>query len=305
MIAFTIFGRPVYRYGIFYGITFLVGYQFLSYVWKQTRLTSYPRVQKLLTVQLDMFILLIILGVIIWGRLWHVFLYERSYYQDHLWEIVQTRQGGMSFIGGLLGVVSVLFILRRKYKLTMTDFLLLWDLVLCVVPLGILLGRIGNFLNKELYWRVVYNKALLSIPVSDSLRDLKDRMLFLDDRYYEAIKKLHLIADYGTAEKVPGELRLNTNFLQAFGEGFLLLIINHLILRLRYAKNHIRPGFISGVFLVGYGIVRFLAEYLKALPDYEIRGPLSVSQWVMIGFICAGILLVRRTKKQHELPASY
>lgn len=295
MVAFTLFGRPIYRYGIFYGVTFLAGYLFLAWVGKQPRLASYPKVQNLLTQQLDLFVLLIILGVIIGGRLGHVFLYERSYYQDHLGEIVQTRQGGMSFIGGLLGVTVVLLFLRRKYALRFADFLLLGDLILCVVPLGILLGRIGNFLNKELYGLVVYNKTLLSVITSDKARELKDNILFVNSTWYMWLYKLHLLADYGTAHTFPGELRLNTNFLQAFGEGLLLLVINNIILRTRYMTRRFRPGLISGVFLLGYGMVRFLVEYLKALPPAEMRGPLSVSQRVMLGFIAAGSRLLWRS----------
>ena len=77
MIAFHLWGRPVYRYGLFYGITFLSGYVFLEWIGKRKLLTTYPRLQDILTIYLDTVVLWVIGAIMLGGRLGHVFLYDR------------------------------------------------------------------------------------------------------------------------------------------------------------------------------------------------------------------------------------
>lgn len=98
MVAFEILGWPIYRYGIFYLITFVVGYAFLWRVGRQSFLDSYPRVQWVLQQKVDDLYLMILLGVIVGGRLGHVLLYEGAYYLQHPLETFYLWQGGMSFV---------------------------------------------------------------------------------------------------------------------------------------------------------------------------------------------------------------
>ncbi|MBP7848376.1 prolipoprotein diacylglyceryl transferase [Patescibacteria group bacterium] len=79
-----------------------------------------------------------------------MFLYEWYYYAQHRDEILMIREGGMSFIGGVIGVTLGLGRLMRRRKMSLNDLLLLGDIILCIVPIGITLGRIGNYLNQEL-----------------------------------------------------------------------------------------------------------------------------------------------------------
>lgn len=97
----------------------------------------------------------IVAGIIIGGRLGHVAIYNASYYIHHLSEIFRLQQGGMSFIGGIIGVVIAMLIIKRRYRISLRDLAVLFDLVLLIVPIGIFLGRIGNFLNQELYGTIV------------------------------------------------------------------------------------------------------------------------------------------------------
>jgi len=150
MIAFTIFWRPIYRYGIFYLITFLLGYFFLMRLWKTQKFASYSKVQWILTDGLDDMLLIALAGVILWWRLGHVFIYDWWYYSHHLGEIFQVRQGGMSFVGGFLWVLVGGSIFARIKKISMHEVFLMADIILCIVPIGILLWRIGNYLNQEL-----------------------------------------------------------------------------------------------------------------------------------------------------------
>lgn len=292
MIAFHLFWRPVYRYGIFYGVTFLSGYLFLEYVAKKDWIQTYPRLQNLLTKGLDSFVLLIILAILVWWRLGHVFLYDRAYYSQHLGEIAKTWQGGMSFIGWVIGVVIMLFAILRYYKLSRQELFLLGDLILCIVPLGILLGRVGNYLNAELYGLVVYNTATLSSLSPWIIATIRDGILFVSDPVYSFLWTIGLLKEYWTTQHLAGEMRLNIQLLQAVGEWLLLLIASQRIFRTQYIKKAVTPGRIVGIFFIGYAIVRFMAEYLKEIPDAEIYGPLTISQRIMLVFFAVGMFFV-------------
>ena len=276
MIAFSVFWYDIYRYWIFYLITFLFWYFFLRFVGKKKYFKNYPWVQKLLTTWLDDFFLICMLGVILGWRLGHVFLYERWYFQDHLGQILNFRQWGMSFVGWVIGVTLWLIYITWKFNLRRKELFLLGDLVLCIVPLWILLGRIGNYLNQELIWR----------PLDDFSKSTQE---FFIQRWLTT-----------TYENVDSLRRVNTNFIQASAEGLLLLLINWTIFLTTTIKNKAFPWLISGVFLIGYGIVRYLVEPVKDLPTTEMLGYLSVSQWLMIGFIfvwCSILFIWFKQKK--------
>ena len=104
----------------------------------------------------------LVLSIIIGGRLGYVIFYNFDYYLDNPYEILMIWKGGMSFHGGLIGIVvgSLLFSIKRKIKL-----LILLDIVSLVAPVGIFFGRISNFINSELFgkptdvpWSVIFPK---------------------------------------------------------------------------------------------------------------------------------------------------
>lgn len=270
MVAFNLFWIDIYRYGIFYLVTFIVAYAFLRYVGKSSIVHAYPGVKRLLTEKLDDLFLAAILGVMIGGRLGHVFLYDWRYFKDHLLEIFNYRSGGMSFIGGVIGVTVALLYLKRRLRLQTKDIFVLGDLILCVVPLGIMLGRYGNYLNQELRGRPITEFPL----------------------WIQALLQSTGLAHVYTA--VDTQLRANTNLFQSFAEGGLMLVIIRIVFLSTYRK-HPKPWLIVGIFMIGYAIVRFLAEYLKELPAHEFLGPFSTSQWIMILFAIAGIVFVKQS----------
>ena len=101
--------------------------------------------------RIDDFLVWATIGVIIGGRLGYVLFYNFSYYMSHPGAIVQVWKGGMSFHGGLLGVVTAGYFYARKIKVPVLAFA---DLIAVVAPMGLFFGRIANFINAELYGRV-------------------------------------------------------------------------------------------------------------------------------------------------------
>jgi phosphatidylglycerol:prolipoprotein diacylglycerol transferase len=276
MIAFHLWWRPVYRYGLFYGITFLSGYLFLEWIGKKKLVAAFPRLQDLLTVHLDTVVLWVIGAIMLGGRLGHVFLYDRAYYQNHLGEILHVREGWMSFIWWVIGVIIVLIGIRKYYKLTVREFLLLGDLVLCIVPLGIFLWRIWNYLNKELY----------GLPIESS------------SPWFDLLVRRWLAVDY-SVDATP-TMRINTNILQSLGEWLLPLFLGQWLFRKQVARRYLRPGLISGCFFIVYACVRFSVEYLKELPVAEMYAWLSISQRLMFFFFIGWcVLVVNASKSDH------
>lgn len=92
-----------------------------------------------------------ILGVILGGRIGYILFYDLSYYIGYPLKIIKIWEGGMSFHGATIGLITALYLFSRKYNI---KFLAITDLVVCTASLGIFLGRIANFINGELYGRI-------------------------------------------------------------------------------------------------------------------------------------------------------
>ncbi len=126
---------PTY-YGTAYALGFALGYWLL----RHRRVVSRER--------LDDLVLFVFLGVFFGGRLGYVFFYDPGYFLAHPWEIPQTWKGGMSFHGGVVGVILAMWAYAKKYR---EPFLQTADEVTLALPVGIMLGRIANYINGELF----------------------------------------------------------------------------------------------------------------------------------------------------------
>ncbi|GIX23780.1 MULTISPECIES: prolipoprotein diacylglyceryl transferase [Caldimonas] len=193
-----------------------------------------------------------VLGVIIGGRLGYVFFYKPGYYMVHPLEIIAVWKGGMSFHGGLLGVLLAvaLFAWQRQ-----RPFLEVTDLIAPCVPTGLASGRLGNFINGELWGR----EADPSLPWA---------MVFPQS---------------GTA--IP---RHPSPLYQFALEGLLLFVVLWW-----YARKPRAMGQVSGAFLVGYGVLRFLAEYFREPDSFLglLALNLSMGQWLCVPMVVAGAVL--------------
>jgi len=191
-----------------------------------------------------------VLGVIAGGRLGYVIFYKPLYYASHPTEIFYLWEGGMSFHGGLLGVLLMITWLSRSrgYKwFEVSDF------VAPLIPLGLAAGRMGNFINGELWGRPSTLPWAMVFPQSGD-----------------------------------GIARHPSQLYQLGLEGLLLFI-----LMWWFANKPRPTGQVSAVFLVGYGFFRFIAEFAREPDDFLglLTAGLSMGQWLSLPMIVAGIVL--------------
>lgn len=144
-IAFTVFGFSVHWYGLAYIAAFLIGSKYI-----EKSFASAPKNTNLTKENADSILTWVILGVLLGGRLGYILFYNPSFYFEHPLEIIKLWQGGMSFHGGLIGVISSTFLYARKHKI---PYLELTDRMAPAFCIGLFLGRIANFINGELYGR--------------------------------------------------------------------------------------------------------------------------------------------------------
>jgi phosphatidylglycerol---prolipoprotein diacylglyceryl transferase len=253
-IAFSLGPLSVHWYGLMYLVAFV---QFIL-------LGRYciRRRQAVLTVdQLDDLLFYGMLGVIIGGRLGQVLFYEPAYYLANPLQIPAIWQGGMAFHGGFLGVLVAMALWAKKHRfnwLTVTDF------IAPLVPLGLAAGRIGNFINGELWGRV----ADPALPWA---------MVF--------------------PQAADGLPRHPSQLYHVGLEGLALFAILWL-----YSSRPRPRGAISGLFLIGYGSFRFITEFFRE-PDAGIFGHsylVSMGQWLSLPMILIGVGLIIAAYRKQE-----
>lgn len=161
MVAFEVLGFGVHWYGLLYFVAFLIGWLLL------------PRIQKYRNLSLDadawsQLLSAAVLGVIVGGRLGYVLFYGPAYYAQHPLEIFAVWNGGMASHGGFIGVaIALLYVLRKR---SWDEILRIADIVVVPVAIGLGLGRIGNFINQELYGTVTTLPWGMSFPGAEGLR---------------------------------------------------------------------------------------------------------------------------------------
>ena len=239
-----------------YGLMYLIGF-LLFVVLGRSRVRRFPE-RGFSAQSLDDMLFYGVLGVILGGRLGQVIFYEPGYYIQHPLEILAVWKGGMSFHGGFLGVLAAMLLYGRK---TGKTFFEVTDFIAPLVPLGLAAGRIGNFVNGELWGRVTD----AALPWA---------MVF---------------------PQVDAQPRHPSQLYQFGLEGLCLFAL------LWWYSARPRPrGAVSGMFLIGYGVFRFIAEYFRE-PDAGIFGfsyAVSMGQWLSLPMIAIGVFLLARGRKQ-------
>lgn len=220
---------------------------------------------------LDDFLTWGILGVILGGRIGYVLFYKFSDYLANPLDIFKVWEGGMSFHGGFLGVVVAMWLFGRKHNISI---LKLMDTVAPLVPLGLASGRIGNFINGELWGRVTELNAFWA-------------MGFPQARYEDAEAAAHnplwaeWLQQYGMLPRHPSQL------YQFALEGIFLFIIVWI-----FSKKPRPTGQTAALFLGGYGLFRFIAEFARQPDDYLglLTLGLSMGQWLSVPMIVLGAI---------------
>lgn len=212
------------------------------------------------------------LGVIIGGRLGYVLFYGLdSFLEDPLF-LFRINEGGMSFHGGLLGVIFTMWWYGRK---TGRTFWQVADFVAPLVPIGLGLGRVGNFIGGELWGRM--SDAPWAMIFANAVEPGGWRS--------EALREAWARGDLDHLARHPSQL------YQAGMEGLLLAAI-----LLWYSAKPRPPAAISGLFLAGYGVFRFIAEYFRE-PDahlgYLYGGWLTMGMVLSLPMILAGLVMMR------------
>jgi len=246
-----------------YGISYLLAFVLFLVLAKQ-RLAHQPYAQWALQDQwgqkdIDNLMTYGVLGVVLGGRLGYCLFYKLGYYSQHPLEILYIWQGGMSFHGGMLGVIAALALFawqRQRHWLQITDF------VAPCVPTGLAAGRVGNFINGELWGRAADPSLpwAMVFPQSGSLMPRHPSQVY-----------------------------------QFLLEGLLLFAL------LWWQARRPQPtGWISGLFLSGYGLTRFVAEYFRE-PDAHLgllALGLSMGQWLCVPMLLVGVAMMVWAKRR-------
>lgn len=202
----------------------------------------------------DDMILYATLGIILGGRIGYILFYQPSILQNPI-DILKLWEGGMSLHGGALGTIFAIWLLARKHKLS---FLRVCDYVACVIPFGLFLVRLANFVNDELWGRVTDVPWAIVFPSG------------------------------GDMPRHPSQL------YEAVLEGLLMAAILWPLFWKTDARY--KPGFLFGMAAIIYGTARFTIEFFRE-PDQQLQwlveaSGLSMGQWLTIPMILAGLFLV-------------
>lgn len=250
-VAITIGPVRIHWYAIMYLLAFAMAYGLMRLRLRHQPFASITKPSAWVPADIEDLLLYGIAGVILGGRLGYVLFYQLGYYATHPLDVFKVWDGGMSFHGGAIGVIlGMAFFAWRRSR----PFLQVADFLVPSVPIGLAAGRIGNFINGELWGRA-------------APPDLPWAMRFPTG---------------GNVLRHPSQL------YQALLEGVLLFVLLWL-----YARKPRLRGQVAAAFLFGYGLFRFIAEYWRE-PDSQLGFlslGLSMGQWLSVPMILAGVAL--------------
>lgn len=255
-VAFSVFGWPIRWYALAYLAGIFLGY------WYLLKLIAQPGAPMARRHADDM-IFYAMLGIILGGRLGYVLFYNLESYLKEPVEIFKLWDGGMSLHGGVIGVLIAIWYVTRKEKL---NFLRFCDYIACVIPFGLFLGRLANFVNGELWGRVTTVPWAIIFPRG-------------------------------------GELPRHPSQLYEAGlEGLLMMAVLAYFFWRTDARY--KPGFLVGLASLIYGLSRFTVEFVRE-PDVQRQWVvdatgLSMGQWLTVPMIGIGLWLIATAKGRRQ-----
>ena len=247
-------------YSIAYILGIILGWIYAIKIIKLTEVNNH-NFKTIKKSQFDDLLIYLVVGIVVGGRLGYVLFYNFEYYIQNFHEIFKIWQGGMSFHGGLVGVIIATILFCKSKN---SNFLKFTDIICCVAPIGIFLGRIANFINGELYGKIS------NLPWSV------------------------IFPEGGSAGRHPSQV------YEAILEGAVLFaLINYLALK---RKLLFQTGLISGIFLISYSILRIISEYYRE-PDIHLGYLFNYfSLGTLLSFVTlvAGLIIIFLVKKNEQ-----
>ena len=274
---------PIRWYALAYVTGIVLGWWYASKLARREALWA-PRKPPVTPVQLDDLVLWITLGIILGGRFGYALFYKPEMYAQLFtgqgWgerlELFQLWTGGMSFHGGFLGVAIALVLFARRQN---TNALSLGDLIAPVAPVGLFFGRIANFINGELWGRET------TVPWA---------VRFCNAR----IEAMYGVCPAGDVPRHPSQL------YEAGLEGLLLFVV--LSLAIWKWKLLAKPGYVTGLFLLGYGLSRAALETVRQ-PDVGLDAlPFGLTMGMILStpMILIGVWLIWRARGRPPVAAA-
>lgn len=255
----------------------------------------------------------LVVGVIVGGRIGYVLFYELADYRAHPLDALRIWQGGLSFHGGLIGVLLACIWFARKHRVTWRN---VGDSIAFGAGIGICAVRVANFINGELYGRV----ASPDVPWAMRFPTDPEAQRLLDVRPGMGMRARELLVDRayrdGTWERIAPRvpLRHPSQLYEALGEGLLTLAVVWTLF-LWNQRRGVRwgDGAYGGVFLVTYGTVRTFLELFRQ-PDEQFRnpgdplgtvlGPLTMGQVLSLSMVLLGIVFLVTARRHHPADAA-
>lgn len=248
---------PIRWYGLAYAAGLLLGWLYIRRLAADRRL--WPQGAPLDNDQIDSLLLWTAAGVILGGRLIGILLYDADAYVADPLQVLQVWRGGMSFHGGLIGVILALVLFSRRHGVSLLS---VGDLVAAAVPIGLFFGRMANFINGELWGRAT---------------DLPWAMVFPDK-------------DAGGLARHPSQL------YEAALEGIVLFLMLKLLTHNRLKLG--QPGFVAGAFLAGYAVARGICElFREGDPNWLFpTGAITTGMIYCVPMLVAGLYFMAKAR---------
>ena len=250
-VLFEVFGLQLRWYALAYVAALLLGWWMVRGLLRRDALWGGVARPSLASV--DDLLVYVAFGVVLGGRLGYVLFYDFSTFLAHPDQIIAVWKGGMSFHGGLAGAALGIWLFSRAQKVSP---LVVADLCAAVVPVGLFLGRIANFIKPELWGRKAPGVAWAMV-----------------------------FPEAGPDARHPSQL------YEAFAEGLVLFVVMQIAIRMGALK---RPGLVTGLFGAGYGIARILCEFFRE-PDPQLGflfGGATMGMLLSLPLILAGCVIL-------------
>jgi len=263
-IAISIGPFAVRWYGLAYFAGILIGWWYARRLVANERLWG-GRPAPLTRADVDDFLLWLVAGIVLGGRIGYALFYQPGYFLDDPFAMLKLWEGGMSFHGGLAGVILAMIVFAVVRKIQMLP---LFDVSAASVTFGLFFGRLANFINGELWGRVT---------------DVPWGVVFCNET---------IMATHGGDCPAGPLARHPSQLYEAVLEGIVLFIVLRILTHSFESLR--RPGMTGGAFIAGYGIARILVEFVRE-PDTQLgylAGPMTMGMLLSIPMVLIGVAAI-------------